>query len=151
MGERERTLALRLQDIQGARRTAQCREPGCTESGAGGKPVCLQHLGRMRYARRLELELAAREYELARVLQVGARAVDVRGTRALELLDLLETHVAHTAGALAIRMDVPTLALERYAEALQRAGLVVVDERGFLDLSPAERARREDEERRRAG
>lgn len=129
--------------IHGKGMPGPCAVRGCPGDAHQGKPYCLRHLPQMPYALRVVLELEEREREVELVRARGPAAVNVQGSRARELLDLLETHGLRSPGELANIVDAETAIAASYLVALEAAGLVVVAVEGRVDLSAEERARRE--------
>lgn len=121
----------------------RCLEPMCGDRATGGLPWCRAHRKGKGRAIRLAAELVARERELAAIAEQGPRAVDVHGSRARELLDLLEVRGPLGLWTLAQALDVSEEAALVYLTALEREKLVARADEGMMDLAPGERRARE--------
>lgn len=102
-----------------------CRAPGCSAPTSERKPYCSDHvLSHLPLAQKLHAEVEARELEEARVAREGRAAVDLEGSRAIELLELLEAEGAAELDELSKLCGLTTDALRAYVHALVRAGRV---------------------------
>lgn len=125
-----REHADRALSIRQRRTTVATRVRACFECGArtnDGKPYCIAHLDLLPYPRAVRRSLEARQAEVARVREGGARAVELRGSRAREILALIDVHGAFTRHGLERAVELPSCAMESYLAAMEAAGLVRVE------------------------
>lgn len=110
-----------------------CGVPGCSETPSR-KPFCAAHVDRLPLAAALIAEQERRDAEIVAALAGKVSGIDPEGTRAQEMLEVLERR----GGELRLAGFVRELELEgqggirvvqAYALALRRAGLVTIKTR----------------------
>jgi DNA-binding transcriptional ArsR family regulator len=86
----------------------------CSSATTGRKPFCIDHLEELPYVAALREELAARE----------AKRLNLDGSRAQELIEMIALRGAVTPKRLALVVDLGEAELMRHIRALERAGFV---------------------------
>jgi hypothetical protein len=104
--------------------TRHCEARGCGVATRAGKPFCSEHVERHPYVQSLLDLMAESDLETERVGRQGARAVDVDGLNAREILQFVRVNGERTVARLArdLNMHLPTL--RSYVQALRRARLL---------------------------
>ena len=152
-------MARDAREARGAAQRARSGPPAvCSFRGCASgkrpterKPFCIDHLAELPYVKELRAHLAGMEGEALVAQRQGSRAVDTKGARAQEILELL-SRGAMSPKRLRIVIGDPSLperAVDYYLRALRLAGLVDVmtlgsirgTPRTVVDLTPAGRAR----------
>ena len=116
-------------DIDEGSRTQMCGVEGCPEMTTKKKPFCQVHIDKVTHGRTLSDELRQRKEEQARVLAAGDKGwkeVDTNGSRAQELINILEAQGSLTPEGLANKLIVDMKTLAGYIRALERIGRVRV-------------------------
>lgn len=98
----------------------RCR--ACGEHTWERKPYCSRHVGLNPHAARVLAELAARELDLGRVIELGPEGVDLSGPWARDVLRYLAVEGGATLPGLARQLALPVDAVRAYAAALASAG-----------------------------
>ena len=106
--------------------TTHCEAPRCHASTREGKPYCPEHVELNPYIRELMAQLASREREEANVGKLGARAVDLEGITAQEILQHLRVHGSRTLKRLARELNISLKVLQGYTRALERRKLIAL-------------------------
>jgi hypothetical protein len=101
-----------------------CTVDGCRRTTNDRKPFCLDHIDRMPYARQIASEIEARDREALAVGLGPCDHVDLAGSRAREIVDVLRCHRALSLERLAELVCLDHETFTAYARALERAGLV---------------------------
>ena len=102
-----------------------CRTAGCRNITNERKDYCIDHIDRSPHAKVVAAGLAEREREES--LAVGKSSwhlIDIRGSRAREIVENLLVKGAQTPERLAIEVDISPEGLEAYIEALERAKIL---------------------------
>jgi hypothetical protein len=119
---------IRLKSIErlepARKQTTHCQLDGCSDWTREGKPYCTDHVTHHPYVQSLMAELERRESEEQAVAKRGARAVDIEGTAAQELVQHLRVHGKRTVRRLARELNRDLEIQAHYVEALRRRGLV---------------------------
>lgn len=104
-----------------------CGKKGCANTATENKPFCIDHLEQFGHAAKLSSSLAERdEEELKAASRLGWKKIDVRGSRAQEIVEVLIASGAQTPKRLAIMVDIRPEALAGYLKALERAKILRV-------------------------
>lgn len=120
--------AAEAREIDLGARTQACGVETCTELTTNKKPFCQTHMDRLKHADSLSAEIARREVE-EQVAATGVdawRSVDVAGSRAQEILGVLETQGSQTPERLATLSGIKARAIAAYVKALEQAGRVQI-------------------------
>jgi hypothetical protein len=122
----------------GRKRAKHCERPDCGKATREGKPYCSDHVDDHPYVRGLIEALAAREAEEARVRKRGARAVDLDGVTAREILGYVAIHGGRTVQRLARELNLDIQTIKGYARALERGKRVHLTStrRGAIIVNP---------------
>lgn len=126
-----------------SRERATCEAEGCRARTRERKPYCSEHLDLSPYVAQLEAELEEQRQEQAEVRRRGARAVQVDGPTAREVLRALLLEEERTSRRLAIEVGVEPELVEAYARVLRRAGYLStrIHRRGGLWLTLLDQGR----------
>lgn len=95
----------------------------CGNFTAFGKPWCILHLDQLDYVQQIKRELEVRAHEEANAHKKFAR-IDLKGTRATEILDLIAYRGALTLSRISSELDLPRKALKGYLARLEQAGML---------------------------
>jgi hypothetical protein len=116
-------------EIDEGSRSQFCGVEGCGELTTKKKPFCQTHIEQVTHGRTLSEELKQRKEEQVRVLAKGKKGwkeVDLNGSRAQELLNVLEVQGALTPEGLASKLAIDVRVLAGYIHAFERVGRVRV-------------------------
>lgn len=118
-----------------------CALSGCGNKTRESKPYCPEHVEHHPYVSELVARLTTRERELQRVARRGARAVDLDGLMAEEIMLQLELYGSRTAERLCRDLQQELPVIQAYFQALARHGYVVLGEtsRGNCLATPVPR------------
>jgi hypothetical protein len=110
----------------GRRRTQarRCSEPDCDRATREAKPYCTEHVRNHAYVQELVRELAAQQAEETRVRRHGARAVDLEGITAQELVGHLREHGSASIPRLARDLGLGPRVVAAYVRALERREVI---------------------------
>jgi len=93
----------------------------CGEATSNGKPYCIDHIDRLPEFGAVQGRIAAREAEISTIQRCGARAVDVSGECAREVLSILKDG-AMTLKCFRHSLDMPQRVVDALLRALEKAG-----------------------------
>lgn len=101
-----------------------CAAPGCSNPTRERKPYCTEHIDQLDYVQQLKDTLASVEEEQALVRRRGAKAVDLSGITAQEILRELRLHGDRTARRLSRDLKLESELVDAYLRALAIGGEV---------------------------
>lgn len=108
----------------GRKKPTHCDQAGCSQATREGKPYCSDHVEELPYVLQVQARIEAREAELAAVSKRGARAVDVHGIVAREVLCSLWIHGERSVARLARELNVEFELLLLYISRLRKAKMI---------------------------
>ena len=117
----------RIQEVSesgGGGESRRCEFPGCGDSTRLGKGYCTEHVSQQPYVRSLLARLEHRAAEVRSVRRRGARAVDVHGEVAQELIAALDASGRQSLGRLSRELGLSAQVLQSYVHALRDAGFL---------------------------
>lgn len=100
-----------------------CRK--CSKATAFGKPYCIEHLDNLQYVMDLQLTLDQMDFEASEL-----DSIDINGLLAQEILRLLSLRKVVTLKHLSRETDVTLFVVDKFTQALERAGLIKCIELG---------------------
>lgn len=119
------------------RESLKCEKSDCTNSTREGKPLCLEHVEDMDYAKTVRAELDRRDREVELLAEGKRNKLNKDSHLVQETMSLLLTQ-SFTAPALAKNLGVPLASAEHLIIRIVRLGLAKQSrtQRGHLRLSP---------------
>ncbi len=109
---------------EGRRRSGRCSHSGCAKRPSEQKPYCSDHLDELPYVKELLTSHDHIDDEHARVKKQGARAVDVNGHTACEILRFLTHDGDRSVAKLARDMGLEESLIKHYLRKLQTERLI---------------------------
>ena len=122
MSPTQRTLRTIAPPPLSVRERPHCTLPGCDMRTREAKPYCPEHVEQHEYVQQLLERLEAREKELSRVRRRGARAVELDGIAAREVLSYLRCHGPRTVRRIARDLNLELCLARAFVEGLKRQG-----------------------------
>jgi len=95
----------------------------CKEPTSDGKPYCIKHIEQLPQSLAVQSKIEARDEELRVIAARGARAVDLEGVCAREVLAVL-AQGPQTVKKLTVALDMPPAVRDALVSALSRAGKI---------------------------
>lgn len=105
----------------GRKKPTHCEADDCVQATREGKPFCSDHVERLSYVQEVQARIAARERELAEVTKRGARAVDIEGIVARDILLSLWINGQRSVARLSRELNVDFEVLKHYVSRLKKA------------------------------
>lgn len=118
------TMMMKWAAPTGRKKPTHCDHKGCKHATREGKPYCSEHVEQLDYVREVQGRIEAREVELVAVAKRGAKAVDVHGIVAREVLCSLWTYGERSVARLSRELNVDFELLLHYVVRLRRAKLI---------------------------
>lgn len=104
--------------------TRGCHSSGCSHTTREGKPYCPDHVGQHPYVQEILSALEERRAEDDKVRARGARAVNLKGLTAKEILLHLTLHGSRTIERLSRELQIDNEVLLGYVRALVKRGVI---------------------------
>jgi hypothetical protein len=101
-----------------------CDDTGCKKTTREGKPFCPDHVDLHDYVQNIQAIILAQETERTEVEKKGAKAVDVNGNTAKEILLVLMMNGSRTLRRISREINLDNVLVQAYVDALEKAGKV---------------------------